>query len=611
MKRRLMYAVLPLLAVVMLFCVKTQKISAATIVQSGNCGAYDGSNVTWTLDDDGCLTLNGIGRTKDYKETINGVETVVDKPWNDYSDNIKSVVINDGVTYIGENIFSGLSNLVSIDCGNTLETIGKFAFNSDLKLTDINFGNVKNILWEAFGNCDSIKNLYIPGSMEVIDAYAFAYDYALKSVYIDKASDASIPFLSVSPVAFDYCNSLKEVNVNPERTDLISIDGVLYSINRENEPAITRKEDYTMSEGNYVLICYPCGKTDKEYIAPDKLELIGGCNISNKYLEKIVLNEGLRVMSSAQLRETLDTYSGVNISEAASYEFANLKELIIPSTVIEADCKFETDGIDKAVNKSNVDVKMECRNSTVVCNRKFVSLTTGQESDVIKAGDTYTTLKHQYGEWYILREPTEYYEGEKAHKCNVCGYEETVSIPSTSDSAKNGLYMDDAGDWYYYKDGVVENDYTGLASNEYGWFYVSDGAIDWSYTGLASNEYGWFYVTGGVLDWSYTGLADNEYGWFYVKGGVLDWSYTGLANNEYGWFYVTGGVLDWSYTGFANNEYGWFYVADGVLDWSYTGLANNEYGWFYISNGVLDWNYTGTASNEYGTWNVVNGQVVF
>lgn len=324
---------------------------------------------------------------------------------------------------------------------------------------------------------------------------------------------------------------------------------------------------YTMTVGNYVLICYPCGKTDKEYIAPDKLELIGGCNISNKYLEKIVLNEGLRVMSSAQLRETLDTYSGVNISEAASYEFASLKELIIPSTVIEANCKFKINGIDNAVNKSNVDINMEFMSSNIVCNKKFISLTTGQESDVIKAGDTFTTLKHQYGEWYILREPTEDLNGRKAHKCNVCGYEERVSIPSTSDSAKNGLYMDDAGNWYYYKDGVVENDYTGLASNEYGWFYISDGAIDWSYTGLASNEYGWFYVTGGVLDWSYTGLASNEYGWFYVTGGVLDWSYT--------------------------------------------GLANNEYGWFYISNGVLDWNYTGTASNEYGTWNVVNGQVVF
>lgn len=84
--------------------------------------------------------------------------------------------------------------------------------------------------------------------------------------------------------------------------------------------------------------------------------------------------------------------------------------------------------------------------------------------------------------------------------CNVCGYEERVSIPSTSDSAKNGLYMDDAGNWYYYKDGVVENDYTGLANNEYGWFYISNGVLDWNYTGTASNEYGtWNVVNGQVV----------------------------------------------------------------------------------------------------------------
>lgn len=84
MKRKLIHAVLPVLAVVMLFCVRTQKVSAAVIVQSGSCGADDGSNITWTLDDEGCLTLDGTGRTKDYRETINGQDTLIDKPWKGY-----------------------------------------------------------------------------------------------------------------------------------------------------------------------------------------------------------------------------------------------------------------------------------------------------------------------------------------------------------------------------------------------------------------------------------------------------------------------------------------------------------------------------------------------
>ncbi len=56
------------------------------------------------------------------------------------------------------------------------------------------------------------------------------------------------------------------------------------------------------------------------------------------------------------------------------------------------------------------------------------------------------------------------------------------------------LSMAEDNKWYYYKNGVVDTGYTGLAYNDYGWFYVKDGTIDWGYTGLAYNDYGWFYV---------------------------------------------------------------------------------------------------------------------
>ena len=157
------------------------------------------------------------------------------------------------------------------------------------------------------------------------------------------------------------------------------------------------------------------------------------------------------------------------------------------------------------------------------------------------------------------------------------------------------LSMAEDNKWYYYKNGVVDTGYTGLAYNDYGWFYVKDGTIDWGYTGLAYNENGWFYVNGGILDWSYTGLASNENGWFYINGGILDWSYTGLASNDYGWFYVSGGMLDWGYTGMAYNDYGWWYVVDGTLDYTYTGFGVNEYGSWLYCDGRIRFDYTGNA----------------
>ena len=93
------------------------------------------------------------------------------------------------------------------------------------------------------------------------------------------------------------------------------------------------------------------------------------------------------------------------------------------------------------------------------------------------------------------------------------------------------LSMAEDNKWYYYKNGVVDTGYTGLAYNDYGWFYVKDGSIDWGYTGLAYNENGWFYVNGGILDWSYTGLAYNAYGTWYIVNGTVAFDYTGSVNN--------------------------------------------------------------------------------
>ena len=60
-----------------------------------------------------------------------------------------------------------------------------------------------------------------------------------------------------------------------------------------------------------------------------------------------------------------------------------------------------------------------------------------------------------------------------------------------------GYWFANGGDvtsdsWVVVEDDVIQADYTGMASNEYGWWYFNDGTLDLSYTGMASNEYGWW-----------------------------------------------------------------------------------------------------------------------
>lgn len=71
----------------------------APIVVSGYCGGEgDGTNLSWTLDDNGVLTINGTGTMKDFTSTEN-------IPWFTNRESITSIIIEDGITSIGNYAF--------------------------------------------------------------------------------------------------------------------------------------------------------------------------------------------------------------------------------------------------------------------------------------------------------------------------------------------------------------------------------------------------------------------------------------------------------------------------------------------------------------------------
>lgn len=199
--------------------------------------------------------------------------------------------------------------------------------------------------------------------------------------------------------------------------------------------------------------------------------------------------------------------------------------------------------------------------------------------------------------------------------------------------SKNGVFMGADGNWYYYTNGLINWNYTGiaanetgwwriengmvnfnftgLASNEYGWWRVENGAVNFGFTGLTSNEFGWWYVQNGGIDFNFNGVVPNEYGWWCVKGGQVDFGYTGIASNETGWWRIENGMVNFNYTGVAQNEFGWWRVENGAVNFGFNGLAQNKFGWWYIVGGGVDFGYNGQAWNEFGQWNVRGGQVIF
>jgi len=102
-------------------------VNTASAAASGDCGA-DGSNVTWQLDDAGVLTISGTGAMKDYETDSVSGET---RPWYDYTDDITKIVVEDGVTHVGNCSFSnlGFSEPVQVILPDSVISIGSFAFS--------------------------------------------------------------------------------------------------------------------------------------------------------------------------------------------------------------------------------------------------------------------------------------------------------------------------------------------------------------------------------------------------------------------------------------------------------------------------------------------------
>ena len=115
---------------VMIFTLLPMSVFAADVVSSGKCG----SNLTWTLDSEGTLTISGTGAMSDPFYYYN-------VPWYSSRSSIKSVTIGNGVTTIGDHAFSYCSSLTSVTISNSVTSIGGSAFTYCSSLTSINVDN--------------------------------------------------------------------------------------------------------------------------------------------------------------------------------------------------------------------------------------------------------------------------------------------------------------------------------------------------------------------------------------------------------------------------------------------------------------------------------------
>lgn len=140
---------------------------------SGTCGAH----LNWSLSSDGVLTISGTGDMDDYTDSD------ALSPWYSLRSVITSVIIDEGVTSIGNFAFLRCIKLTNIAIPDSIARIGRWSFIGCTRLTDVAIPDgVDKIEWQAFSDCTGLTSITIPSSVTSVENAAFYQCINLKEV---------------------------------------------------------------------------------------------------------------------------------------------------------------------------------------------------------------------------------------------------------------------------------------------------------------------------------------------------------------------------------------------------------------------------------------------
>ena len=245
-------------------------------------------NITWSFDDEtGVLTISGTGEMMDYHN--NGVLPISDTkmaivtsaPWGAFYDDIKSVIIEEGVTSVGNYAFYHYENeyleeaLTDVQLPSTITRIGDHAFESCGELAEINLPEGLSSLGKnAFAFCENLNRMDLPDSITAIKNCTFYYCQALAEVRLP------VNLELIGEDAFYRCENLSEVHL-PEKLESLEDDA--FSLCSKLENVTLPPQLKTIGNSAF----YRCAV--KEIIIPETVERIGNGAFQRTKLEKVTI----------------------------------------------------------------------------------------------------------------------------------------------------------------------------------------------------------------------------------------------------------------------------------------------------------------------------------
>lgn len=291
------------------------------VTETGSCG----DNVTWTLYEDGELVISGSGETAEYGESYND-DTIKSPFWLNHS--IKSIIVKEGVTSIGNYMFHSCDNLEYIHLPDSVTEIKKGAFWECKSLKSIHMSsNITNIEDYAFSYCNSLENITIPNKVTNIGYMTFYKCESLESVCMNDN------VTTIGESAFENCSSLANIQIPDSVTSIgkqafcncTSLTNIIGANNVASigSSVLMNATAYYENEENWhdSVLYLGSGAIDnnsetKDIIVKNGTLCIAPHTFSDSNFTKIILPEGL-----------------LHIGDRAFYNSDSLIEIEIPKTL--------------------------------------------------------------------------------------------------------------------------------------------------------------------------------------------------------------------------------------------------------------------------------------
>lgn len=332
------------------------EIIAEEAVSNGTVGEA----VFWQMEGD-TLTLSGTGKVEGFSNW--GYE-VFDCPWESYREQICHVVVEEGITELGTNLFAYLPNLETVSLPQSLRTIGSLCFAGDPALTQINipervsmiperaFSGTTQLLpdgytglgfqffcdtylmgyirtdqttvtvpdgivtigYECFARHSEIQEIILPDSVKMIDSSAFDQCENLRKITFSKN------LKTIAPSAFFRCTSLSQVTL-PEGLEEIGMfafgrcTGLSFFTMPETVTEIGQSAFFSCTELTRISLSDHPAESG-EFVLPDHLT-----SVSNYLFEGCTKLKKITLPSACQ-----------RIGSGAFEDCTALAECVIPDT---------------------------------------------------------------------------------------------------------------------------------------------------------------------------------------------------------------------------------------------------------------------------------------